>query len=539
MPVRILLADKSITIQKVVEMLFSGRDYEVLCVSDGETALTEAARVVPDVVLADVDLPRVDGYTLSANFRKTPALAQTPVILMMSRDDVFDANKGKLSGILDHIAKPFESQELIGKVKKALAAAPPRLAEPVAPRPPAAPRAPEPQRPAVSPPAAAPKAAPPAKPKAAAPADIFDIISEAPSQEDLKQGSADIEEETFYEVEPEIEEVEEPLAREIGKTLPKEAEPAIYEVEPEIEEVPEQLSRELATSLPVGAKAVEEMRAGLGLEDVQPEIATFETFDIDVKEEETTQTIVKAAASALASQPLDKVVASPPPAVQTTSQQQMPSERELRSIVEETVSRLAKEYFAHLPPPSQPQVSEAQLRNIVEEKVAAMTKTALAAVPKAESTQAGTQALSASDIWSIAEETVSRMTKDLLDKQPQASSSPVSDERLRRMVEEASALATEHAAGKTTPQQPALPMQELRSMAEETLNRMARDVFKDITPPIPKISDETIRQGIEQAIWKIAHDVAKETIEQVAWEVIPRLAEHMIKQEIERIKAEP
>jgi len=64
-------------------------------------------------------------------------------------------------------------------------------------------------------------------------------------------------------------------------------------------------------------------------------------------------------------------------------------------------------------------------------------------------------------------------------------------------------------------------------------------MFKDITLPIPKISDETVRQGIEQAIWKIAHDVARETIEQVAWEVIPRLAEHLIKQEIERIKAEP
>jgi len=62
MPVKILLADKSITIQKVVEMLFSGREYEVACVSDGDTALHEAERLVPDVVLADVDLPRVDGY---------------------------------------------------------------------------------------------------------------------------------------------------------------------------------------------------------------------------------------------------------------------------------------------------------------------------------------------------------------------------------------------------------------------------------------------------------------------------------------------
>jgi CheY-like chemotaxis protein len=64
----------------VVEMLFSGRDYEVVCVSDGEAALSEAARAIPDVVLADVDLPRLDGYSFATRLRQTPQLAQTPVI---------------------------------------------------------------------------------------------------------------------------------------------------------------------------------------------------------------------------------------------------------------------------------------------------------------------------------------------------------------------------------------------------------------------------------------------------------------------------
>ena len=136
MPVKILLADKSITIQKVVEMLFSGREYEVACVSDGDTALHEAERLVPDVVLADVDLPRVDGYSLAMQLKKGPTLARIPIILMMSRDDVYDNTKGKQAGIVDKIVKPFESQELIGKVKKALAAAPPRPAEPVRATPP-------------------------------------------------------------------------------------------------------------------------------------------------------------------------------------------------------------------------------------------------------------------------------------------------------------------------------------------------------------------------------------------------------------------
>src|SRR5512147_370933 len=175
MTVKILLADKSITIQKVVEMFFSSRDYEVLCVSDGESALSEASRTIPDVVLADVDLPKIDGYAFSARLRQTPLLAKIPVILMMSRDDVYDTAKGKASGITDNIAKPFESQDLIAKVKRAVSPASPPSAEPARPASAQKPAAPVPH-PAVAPP---PPQSAVATPKQPAPADIFEIIQEA------------------------------------------------------------------------------------------------------------------------------------------------------------------------------------------------------------------------------------------------------------------------------------------------------------------------------------------------------------------------
>jgi len=257
MPVKILLADKSITIQKVVEMLFSGKEYEVTCVSDGDSAFSEASRVVPDVVLADVDLPRIDGYTFAGRLRETPALAKVPVILMLSRDDVYDAMKGKLAGLSDNIAKPFESQELIGKVKKALLAAPPAVpaskpaAEAVVPPKPVAPPAsplkpvvapPPPPKPVAAPPPPLPAVKPMAPPKPVAappspaavpspsariqeavPMDIFDIIDEAPADASVQQApkpqspapeaavkAAASDEETFevepeYDVEPELE----------------------------------------------------------------------------------------------------------------------------------------------------------------------------------------------------------------------------------------------------------------------------------------------------------------------------------------------
>jgi CheY-like chemotaxis protein len=427
MTVKILLADKSITIQKVVEMLFSGRDYEVLCVSDGESALSEASRSIPDVVLADVDLPKMDGYAFSARLRQTPQLAEIPVILMMSRDDVYDSAKGRAAGIMDNIAKPFESQDLIAKVKRAVAPVSPPSAEPTRPASGQKPEAP------ISHPAAAAPPSPPsavATPKQAAPADIFEIIQEAPTASEVRQaaGLPGGEEETVYEVEPEVEEVEEPMPREVEKALP------------------------------IGEKAVEEMRAGLGLEEAGEERAEAVPFD-------AFETVMEA----------EPAAAQPEPAAarpETTAALTPLPEDEIRKMVEEAVEKLAKEKFKPMPLPQPPAISE-------------------------------------SDLWGIAEEAVSRMAKEVFAQMSSAQTPP-----------------------------PALPESELRRMAEDAISRMAVDAFKDMPPPsLPKISDETVRRGVEDAVMKVAREIAKEVIERVAWDVIPPLAEQMIREEIERLKA--
>ncbi len=492
MPAKILLADKSITIQKVVEMLFSGRDYEVVCVSDGETALNEAARVVPDVVLADVDLPRVDGYGVAMHLKKTPPLAQTPVILMMSRDDIYDSAKGKQAGIVDNIAKPFESQELIGKVKKALAAAPARPAEPATrpvavpppPQQPSAPiarpvAAPPPQQPpaATARPAPPPSSQPPAGAKKAPPPDIFDIIQEAPTESEIRKAAAPpapaSEEESVYEVEPEVEEVEEPLAREIAKALP------------------------------VGDKAVEEIRAGLGLTDKdkivkkkeeQAEVIPFESFDLGLEPE------VKAEAPA---PPKPKAPVSQP-AAQPAAAQFPPTlpESELRKMAEDAVAKMAREAFAKMPLPQPPEISS-------------------------------------SELWSIADEKISKMASEMFAQMPPVQPPTISDDAVRHMVEEKVASMAQEALGKmAVPKAPSLSEDELRAIAEKTISKMAEDMMKNMPPPpLPKISDETVRRGLEVVLSKIAREMAKEVFEQVAWEVIPPLAEHLIREEIEKLKA--
>ena len=269
MPIKILLADKSITIQKVVEMLFSGKEYEVTCVSDGDSAFGEASRIVPDVVLADVDLPRMDGYSFAGRLRETAALAKIPVILMLSRDDVYDAMKGKLAGIVDNIAKPFESQDLIGKVKKALSAAPTPTPKPAAePAPPPKPTMapPSPPRPVAE---LAP--APPPRPREAVPKDIFDIIEEAPAKAEVKEVLA-------------------PPSSPRPGTAAKAAEPdeEMFEVEPEyeVEPEPEKPSASQPSGLSAAPKTKEEW-AGLTTEErSEPERApgplpTPGSFDTD------------------------------------------------------------------------------------------------------------------------------------------------------------------------------------------------------------------------------------------------------------------
>lgn len=317
MPIKILLADKSITIQKVVEMLFSGKEYEVLCVSDGETALSEAKRIMPDVVLADIDLPRIDGYSFAARLKQEKALVRTPVILMMSRDDIFDANKAGQALVVDHIAKPFESQDLISKVRKAVSAAPPRPAEqPAAAAPPPPPA--QPQRPPAAPIAPS-SSAPtqPAKPRQAPPADIFDIIQEAPSHADLKRASR-----------------------------PRAEDEEVYEVEPVVE-IEEPLTREVTHALPVGEKAREEMRAGLGLGakgvQAQSEIVNFESLDMATAAAGEYQPEQAPPQRTAPDSFMPREYVPPPPEPEVSALAAAISDERLRKMVEAAVSKIARE----------------------------------------------------------------------------------------------------------------------------------------------------------------------------------------------------
>jgi CheY-like chemotaxis protein len=152
---KILLADDSITIQKVIELTFSDEDFEVITVGNGRLALEKVKEVRPDLVLCDIIMPEKDGYEVCEAIKSNPATAQIPVLLLTGAFEPFDQERASRVGCDGFLAKPFEPQTLIAKVKELLNQAGGR---PASSRPAAAPRAPAYAPPAPTPPVPAPRA---------------------------------------------------------------------------------------------------------------------------------------------------------------------------------------------------------------------------------------------------------------------------------------------------------------------------------------------------------------------------------------------
>ena len=131
---RILLADDSVTIQKVIELTFMDEDYEVHAVSNGEEALAALPQVQPDFVIADVHMPGANGYEVC---RKAKQLRpDVPVLLLVGTFEPFDEAQARAAGADSFLKKPFDSQELLQRVEELLAKAPgaaPAAAAPPAP----------------------------------------------------------------------------------------------------------------------------------------------------------------------------------------------------------------------------------------------------------------------------------------------------------------------------------------------------------------------------------------------------------------------
>jgi CheY-like chemotaxis protein len=127
---KILLADDSITIQKVIELTFSDEDFDVVTVGNGRLALEKLPDVKPDIVLCDIIMPEIDGYEVCRRVKSDPQTAHIPVLLLTGAFEPFDQERANRVGSDGFLAKPFEPETLITKVKDLLARAPARPAPP-------------------------------------------------------------------------------------------------------------------------------------------------------------------------------------------------------------------------------------------------------------------------------------------------------------------------------------------------------------------------------------------------------------------------
>src|SRR5438552_17840132 len=115
---RILLADDSITIQKVVELTVSDSDYEVIAVNNGAQAIQKLSEMRPDIILSDIIMPEKNGYEVCEYVKSHPDFRTIPVVLLTGTFEPFDPDRADKAGCDAVVTKPFESQSLIHKVEE-------------------------------------------------------------------------------------------------------------------------------------------------------------------------------------------------------------------------------------------------------------------------------------------------------------------------------------------------------------------------------------------------------------------------------------
>jgi CheY-like chemotaxis protein len=119
---KLLLADDSVTIQKVVNLTFADEGIEVVTTGDGNTAMEKFREIKPDLVMADVNMPGLNGYQICEQIKLDDATRATPVILLVGSFEPFDEERARAVGANDYLTKPFQSiRQLVSKVTELLA----------------------------------------------------------------------------------------------------------------------------------------------------------------------------------------------------------------------------------------------------------------------------------------------------------------------------------------------------------------------------------------------------------------------------------
>lgn len=115
---KVMVIDDSKTIRRTAEMLLKKEGCEVITAVDGFEALAKITDQQPDVIFVDIMMPRLDGYQTCALIKSNRLFRSTPVIMLSSKDGIFDKARGRIVGAEQYLTKPFTRDELLGAIRR-------------------------------------------------------------------------------------------------------------------------------------------------------------------------------------------------------------------------------------------------------------------------------------------------------------------------------------------------------------------------------------------------------------------------------------
>ena len=115
---KVMVIDDSKTIRRTAETLLKKAGCEVVTAEDGFEALSKIVEQRPDLIFVDIMMPRLDGYQTCALIKNNATFKSTPVIMLSSKDGLFDKARGKIVGSEQYLTKPFTKKELLGAISK-------------------------------------------------------------------------------------------------------------------------------------------------------------------------------------------------------------------------------------------------------------------------------------------------------------------------------------------------------------------------------------------------------------------------------------
>ena len=115
---RVLVVDDSNTIRRSAEIFLRQGGHDVLLAEDGFDALAKVHDWHPDLIFCDILMPRLDGYQTCAIIKRNPHFSGVPVVMLSSKDGVFDKARGRMVGSQEHLTKPFTKDQLLQTVQQ-------------------------------------------------------------------------------------------------------------------------------------------------------------------------------------------------------------------------------------------------------------------------------------------------------------------------------------------------------------------------------------------------------------------------------------